>query len=902
MTIAHSIRDFLLRAHRQQRFGFGVSSPKLLLTVIAISVLSSHTTVFGQPQETSATVSPTTSNLETTPEFEQPEFEEIVVNFEVQRLLNVDLFAQYDGTDIYMPVLKVLDVLGMHASLSESKGRITGYLNSKSEKFELDITRHKARSPFYDGPLAGSEFHFSNGEIYLRVDLFEPYFGFAMKFYFGELRVFLPLDKSFPTYQRIKRELAHKKLRAKEVEVSDVHTLARESGYLAAGVADWSLSANPIGGAEQFANLTIGGMLGGGDIDVAMAGDTRQGFDSKQLRIRWRRFFDNKAALSQVELGDVFVGSSLSRAIRGGRITNKPLTQRKFFETVNLSGDLGPNWEVELYVDGRLKDFTTTDAEGRYDFNLDVFYGASVIILKMYGPNGEVRTEERYRRIPFNLIPSGQFDYDIGVGEQEIFDTSGVYSNASVSYGLMSNLTIGAGADLPLTPTENEKTLFTGELALQLLSNLTLNTSMSPKNEKNFGLSYTQSNINLAVNYTNFDSTSKRNILRQIDKLTVSVSSPFKIWNQNVGVRFHTSIDKFPTFKTTNMNYGFNASLPRINLNYLGKYKINSSLVSSSDDISSQLFATITLSRVLRPQLRIEYNHSRGGLTKYGLFLSRRVLKTGQVTLALERNPALKTNTAMLTFSMLTDFASLTSRSITSAGGVSVNQLYRGSIHYDQNSGSVYFDRNNGVGLGAAVVKPFLDDNYNGQQDEGEEELKGLRAKIDGAGGAPKRGDDLYYYSRLRPYDEYIVKIDEYSLDDPQLKPLHENYRVAVNPNMVTSIKVPVVTASDISGSIRRTTDVGPVGVGGIKLVIFNISRDIMTQVATFNDGEYYHLGLLPGRYRAYVEPSQLESYGYKSTPQSIEFEIKPEPGGSTIEAIDFLLSPALKEVETDNN
>ncbi len=212
------------------------------------------------------------------------------------------------------------------------------------------------------------------------------------------------------------------------------------------------------------------------------------------------------------------------------------------------------------------------------------------------------------------------------------------------------------------------------------------------------------------------------------------------------------------------------------------------------------------------------------------------------------------------------------------------------------------FDRNNGVGLGSAVVQPFLDDNYNGRKDEGEEELQGLRAKINGAGGAPRAGNSLYYYNRLRPYDNYIVQIDEYSLDDPQLKPLHDNYSVAVNPNMVTSIEVPVVTASDIMGAVKRVTDVGPVGVGGIKIVIFNVSRDVVTQVDSFNDGEFYYLGLLPGRYRAYIDNDQLESYGYKATPPSIEFEIKPEPGGSTIEAIDFLLSPALVEVDKESN
>ncbi len=865
-------------------------APKTLLLIFVVSQMVSFETANGAPSITNAADSALSSR----------EFEEIVVNFEVQRLLNVDLFAQYDGESLYLPALRVFETLGMDVTTSEGRKRYKGYLSTKAEKLEIDVTRGKVRTPYFDGTMSAADYYIFNNNLYIRLDLFKTYFGLPLVFYFEELRVFLPLDKNFPAFQKLKRKLAHKRLRETQVEVSDALTLPRTNSYLRGGVADWSLSTNPIGGGEQFANLTAGGMLLGGDINISAAADTRQGFDASQTRMRWRRYFENKSALSQVEMGDVFNGSSLARALRGGRLTNKPITQRRFFETIDLSGDLGSNWEVELYVDGRLKDFTTTDAGGKYDFNLDVFYGASVITLKMYGPNGEVRTEERYRRIPFNLIPHGRFDYDFAVGKQNQSDSSRFYSNASASYGVTSNLTAGIGLDVPMTPAEGEKALLAGELAFQLFSNLTLNTSLSPNNELDYGLSYTQSSVNLAAGYTKFYENSTRNVLRQIDKVTLSISSPFRIKNRSVGLRFHATIDRFPTFKTTNMNYGFSASLSKVNLNYLGKYKINSSVASSSRDISSQIFATLSLSRWIRPQFRVEYSHSSGALTKLGVFFSRRVFRSGQVTLSYERNPVLKTNTATFNFSLLTDFASLSSRSIATAGGVNINQLYRGSVRYDQNTGSVLFDRNNGVGLGSAVIQPFLDENYNGRQDAGEEKLQGLRARINGAGGAARKGDNLYYYDRLRPYDEYVVQIDEYSLDDPQLKPAHDNFRVAVNPNVVTSINVPVVAASDITGAVRRATTAGPVGVGGLTVVIFNISRDMMTQVTTFNDGEYYYLGLLPGRYRAYIDPKKLEAFGYKSTPASLEFEIKPEPGGSSITDIDFLVAPSFSDVTAD--
>jgi hypothetical protein len=191
------------------------------------------------------------------------------------------------------------------------------------------------------------------------------------------------------------------------------------------------------------------------------------------------------------------------------------------------------------------------------------------------------------------------------------------------------------------------------------------------------------------------------------------------------------------------------------------------------------------------------------------------------------------------------------------------------------------------------VVTPFLDENYNGVKDPNEANLSGLKAKITGAGGRPRGGDQVYYYDRLRPYDEYLIQIDKYSLDDPTLKPSNENYRVTLNPSVVTSIEVPIITASEISGSVRRRVGNGTTGVGGIRLMLLNISKDVLTEITTFTDGEFYYMGLLPGSYRAYLDPVQISRAGYRTEPAQIEFDIKPVIGGEVIEDINFIMVPA---------
>lgn len=69
--------------------------------------------------------------------------------------------------------------------------------------------------------------------------------------------------------------------------------------------------------------------------------------------------------------------------------------------------------------------------------------------------------------------------------------------------------------------------------------------------------------------------------------------------------------------------------------------------------------------------------------------------------------------------------------------------------------------------------------------------------------------------------------------------------------------------------------------------------KGVLTEVTTFSGGDYYYLGLLPGSYRAYVDPDQLARYGYATVPQYREFSIQPSEDGALVEDLKFDLVPA---------
>jgi len=818
--------------------------------------------------------------------------EEIVVNFKVPRLLNQDIFVLYDGLTIYVPLTDVFSLLGIHVEREAATDKFTGYIFSQDEKYEIDPRRFRASCYDEDYRLDSTGYFLTKTDCYLRVDLYEQIFKLRLKFNFSDLAIFLPYNEDFPAYQKLQRKLAHKNLRNSTQALKDIQPIERQRKYLGGAVADWTISANPAGeNRVHYYGLNLGGMVLGGDFTLNGTGNTRRGVEADQLSYRWRFAFNPNPYLTQVQAGDVFTGGAYARSLKGLQLTNQPTVNRKFFQTVRVSDYVGEGWEVELFVNNQLKDFTHTDQSGRYDFLVDVNYGSSYIILKMYGPGGELRTEEQYIRTPFTLVPKNTVEYTAAAGEQRYSVDRRRYAQANSYYGLLNNLTLGVNVEMPLGSPDEEETRVAVEANYQAMGDLLFNSSYSPGYAVSATANFSRpSSVSIAAGYTRYFENEQYNIARQIHAITFSASSPLKLAGRSVGLRYYLTNIKYPTYQMTNMSYGITTSIKMFQLNYFGQFRINQNQSYSTRILTSRLFAAIFDNRILSPRFTLEYHHTYNEVQKYGLSLSQRLFRTGRLSISFERLVASETNQISVSFDLYNGFATFATRATRTDDRTNISQVQYGSVQYDQEGRTFRFDRRNRVGYGTAVVRPFLDENYNGEYDEGEQYLSGLQARLRGAGGRPHGPNRLYYYDRLRPYDEYMVKIEPASLDNPLLKPAHENYKVTINPNMVTSIEVPLIMGGEVSGMVQRQRFQDMVGIGGIHVVLVNLTTESVTQLTTFNSGEFYYLGLIPGRYEAYIDPSQLAELGYECQPATLKFEIDPSNGKEIVENLDFQL------------
>lgn len=87
--------------------------------------------------------------------------------------------------------------------------------------------------------------------------------------------------------------------------------------------------------------------------------------------------------------------------------------------TINISGDVLPGWDVELFQNGMRVGFQSVGEDGRYNFtNLDPLSGENEFEVVFYGPAGERRTEKLTRYSGLEPDQPGSVRYQLSVSKK----------------------------------------------------------------------------------------------------------------------------------------------------------------------------------------------------------------------------------------------------------------------------------------------------------------------------------------------------------------------------------------------------------------------------------------------------------------------------------------------------
>jgi hypothetical protein len=193
------------------------------------------------------------------------------------------------------------------------------------------------------------------------------------------------------------------------------------------------------------------------------------------------------AKLTEFSLGDISgAGSSLGSTGGVGlgiSASTFPLGRATSFSTTNFEGALPAGWDVELYRNGQLLEFSNDANTGGYSFrDVPVLFGDNNFEIVQYGPQGQRRVVTQRINASNFLAPKGEQYYRAAIYRPEVLfgnvkSGSGVRIDLRSAIGLANNLNLGLGFDSYMLGAQR---LSIGTIAaLTSVSGIALNSELS---------------------------------------------------------------------------------------------------------------------------------------------------------------------------------------------------------------------------------------------------------------------------------------------------------------------------------------------------------------------------------------------------------------------------------------
>jgi len=822
---------------------------------------------------------------------DEPEYDEISVFIDIPGLGGGEISAVIKGEEIYLPVKDLFDFLKIKNSLSADLEMITGFYMNQDTPFSIErlknnITLGEKQFELDPGSLIRTETN-----LYLRSDYLGKIFGLDCIFSFRNLSVTLKTKLELPAIREMRQEAMRQNINRLKGEIKADTIIGRSYPMFHFGMADWSaIATEEINGtSEARFNLSLGSIIAGGETTVSLNYSTRSDFIERQQHYLWRRVNNDNRALRQIMAGKIFTraASSIYNPVVGVQLTNTPTTFRRSFGSYTLSDRTEPGWIVELYVNNVLVDYTEADGSGFFTFEVPLVYGNTLVMLKYYGPWGEERTREQNILIPFNFIPKNTFEYTVSAGIVE--DTlHSRFSRTSINYGLTRYITVGAGYEYLSSVTSGAFMPYSSASA-RITPNILLSGEYMHTVRTKGTLTYRlPSNIQFDLNYVKYAKNQKAINYNYLEERKATVSMPLRIKNYSLYNRLGVNQLVLPTTNYTTGEWLLSGSLFGINTNittyglYIGKI---TPYVYSNFAVTIRLPLEITL----MPQAQFGYTDKKLISVKTGL--EKRMLKHGFLSLSYEQNFRNNMHLGELGFRYDFKFAQAGSSVRQTDKVTSLIQYARGSLINDRRQ-TEYLGADNryNVGRGGISILPYLDVNANKRRDPGEPKVYGLNIRASGGTIERSEKDTIIRVLGLEPYTNCFIELDDNGFDNFAWKLKNKTMNIAVDPNMLKLIELPVTVLAEASGSVMLDRNGTHTGLSRIIVNFYNNAHALIARVLTEQDGYFSYFGLEPGKYNALIDKSQLQKLEMISSPDSISFDITASLEGDFVDGLDFIV------------
>lgn len=836
-------------------------------------------------------------------EAQEPLYDEILVYMEIPKVGAYDMPAVIRDEELYLPVIDLFDLLKIRNTPSDDLETISGFFMSPESKFLISRADNKIEYQDKTWNLEQGDLVRTETSLYLKSSLFGKIFGLDCYFNFRSLSVRVDSKLELPLIREMRLEEMRRNLSRLKGEMIADTVVRRTYPLFRFGMADWSaISTQELGGrSDTRLNLALGAMVVGGEATASLYYNSLDKFRERQQHYLWRYVDNDHTVFKQIMAGKIAsqATSSLFNPVLGVQVSNTPTTYRRSFGTYPLTDRTEPGWIVELYVNNVLVDYVKADASGFFQFQIPLVYGNSLIQLKYYGPWGEEKIKEQNINIPFNFLPEKTLEYraSAGVVEDSTFSR---FSRLSMNYGISRFLTVGGGfeylssvASGPFMPYMNA--------SVNIMNNVLLSVEYTHGVRTKGALSYRMpSNVQLDLNYTKYVRGQTAIFYNYLEERKASLGVPVRLKGFSSYNRFSVYQIVLPSIsyiggeltpsKTDYITgeWMFSGSFLGINTN-LTTYGI---FIGEADPyIYSNLSLSIRLpwEFVLMPQA--QYGYSQQELISARLGIEKRIKDKAFFNLSLEQNFSNDLKMAELGFRYNFSFAQTGVSVRQSNSKTSFIEYARGSLIYDKKTRYLGATNQFNVGKGGISVIPYFDINANGIRDAGEPKAYGLNLRSTGGRVERNDRDTTIRILGLEPYTNLFLDLDANSFDNISWRLPVTTINVAVDPEILKHIEIPVNVVGEASGNITRNKQAGGLGIGRIIVRFLTKDNKLAGTTLSEDDGWFTWFGLTPGEYIAMPDTAQLNKLMMISQPAMREFRINPGIDGDIIDGLDFVLS-----------
>ena len=820
-----------------------------------------------------------------------PEREEIAVGLSLPGVGSWVIPVLIDEEEnIFLPVVEVFSLLRIRTDASAAGAILDGRLPGVERTYHLDAIAMEAEIEGEEKKIGRDELIFVEGRLFLRSDLFGKLFGLHCPFNFRSLDIRVDAEYELPAIREIKREKARQRLHSLTQNQVFDRRVENRGSIIDGGVIDWAIIGNVDDSGRTVADyaFNLGAELLGGGLTAGVLGSTDTIPGPEDIVWNWHRVDNQTTLLRQIRIGHITGPrvEGLEGTPVGLELTNRSTISPLSYGTYRIENTTEPGWEVELYVDNQLIDFTTSDEFGHYRFEIPVGYGSTPMELRFYGPWGEEKSMATTIRIPHTFLPAGQFDYTVSTGLLT-GEGRGAFVEAEGTIGLGSFGTVGTGI-IGLHDVSEEKGMnwhpyFNG--TFRLSNSFFLSADYGPDSKIGADLSWSVTErVHAEAGYERRPTTDSADTGIADERYAVSLSTPVALGPLRGTVRGEVIDNVREGDHTFNSIGTFGTRLFSAPTTFTLRADWNGTASSGLTALSSTIRSTWRTwgDIYLRPSIELDWK--KGEIAMVGAEIERRILAGLRMNLSAIRNTVLNTTAATVSLRWDMPFA----RTGTSFGVQNGEKVSRfeasGSIAYDSDNGNLSFANRGGLDRATVTVHPFLDINNNGQRDSDEPAVAEADVAVNGGLIRRSPADSTISVLNLEAHRPCILTFGEAGLPEISWRPKYRTMEVTPRPNRNLVIELPIVVGGEASGHVSRNGK----GKGGVIVRFRQIDGTFADSTITYEDGEFYYMGLPPGEYEVEIDAEQIRMLGFTNVSAPVRITVRAGREGDIVEGIEL--------------